>query len=156
MAAKNILTIGEELLRKKSHPVTKFDQKLQHIVDDLCETLKYYEGAGLAEPQIGIMRRIFVVDTGEKIMEFINPEIIQAEQDQKGPEGCLSIPGKQGMVVRPYFVTVKAQDKFGNMFEMSGEGNVARAFCHENDHLDGKLYIDIATEINDIDHDSGE
>lgn len=150
MAVKKILTIGDELLRKKSHPVTKFDAKLQSIVSDMQDTLKYYEGAGLAAPQLGIMRRIFIVDTGEEVKEFINPVILSTEQEENGLEGCLSVPGKQGMVVRPYYVTIKAQDKFGKEFKMNGEGIVARAFCHESDHLDGKLYIDIATDLSDI------
>lgn len=142
MAIKKIIKIGNHLLNKKCHPVTRFDQKLLTLLDDMKDTLIEARGAGLAAPQIGIMRRICIVDTGDNMLELINPVIIGTEGSQTGTEGCLSVPGKFGIVTRPQQVTVRAQDRDGNFYEATGQGLVARAFCHETEHLDGKLFIE--------------
>ena len=145
MALRKIVCIEDELLRKKSRPVDKFDEKLHKLLDDMAETMYDANGVGLAAPQIGILRRVVVIDVDDEngLIELINPEIIAVEGEQEGPEGCLSKPGRQGFVRRPNKVTVRAQDRHGKWFELTGEGLLARAFCHEIDHLDGKLYIDV-------------
>jgi len=146
MAVKEILKFGNETLRKISHPVEKFNLRLALLLRDMADTMYDAEGVGLAAPQVGILRRVVVIDVSEdrnELIELINPEIISAEGEQAGPEGCLSKPGRQGFVVRPQKVTVRAQDRHGKFFEITGEGLLARAFCHEIDHLDGKLYIDV-------------
>ena len=150
MALRNILKIGEDRLRKHSRPVTSFDDRLHLIIDDMRDTLLDSGGVGLAAPQVGILRRIvLVMDTNkeeltdeEQIIELINPEIIEVSGSQTGAEGCLSVPGEYGIVTRPENVTVRAQDRFGNTFEVSGYGLTARCFCHECDHLDGVLFVD--------------
>ena len=145
MAVKEILKFGNETLRKTCHPVQKFNLRLWLLLRDLADTMYDAEGVGLAAPQIGILRRAVVIDVQDErgLIELINPEIVSAEGEQAGPEGCLSKPGRQGYVVRPNKVTVRAQDRHGKTFEITGEGLLARAFCHELDHLDGKLYIDV-------------
>lgn len=157
MALRNILKIGEERLRKHSRTVTVFDDRLHQIVDDMRDTLIDSGGVGLAAPQVGILRRIvLVMDTNkeeltdeEQIIELINPEIIEVSGSQTGAEGCLSVPGEYGIVTRPEEVTVKAQDRFGNEFTVSGYGLTARCFCHECDHLDGVLFVDKAERMLD-------
>ena len=124
-------------------PVTACDQKLHKLLDDMCESLVDSGGVGLAAPQVGILRRVVVVDTGDGILELVNPELISTDGEQEGPEGCLSVPGKYGLVKRPYYATVKAQDRNGEWFEAEGEELIARCFCHELDHLDGILYTQI-------------
>lgn len=142
MALRNILTEEDPTLRKVSRPVTKFDDRLHELLDDMAETLEDARGVGLAAPQVGILRRVVVVDVGEEILELINPEIISQSGEQTGMEGCLSVPGKYGIVTRPNVVKVRAQDRFGEWYEAEGEELIARAFCHELEHLDGHLYVD--------------
>ncbi len=145
MAKKEILLFENDTLRKISHKVEKFNLRLWLLLRDMADTMYEADGVGLAAPQIGILRRVVVIDVGDDngLIELINPEIIAVEGEQEGPEGCLSKPGRQGFVRRPNKVTVRAQDRHGKWFEMTGEGLLARAFCHEIDHLDGKLYIDV-------------
>ena len=143
MATRKIVIQGDELLTKKCRPVTEFNPRLHQLLDDMADTLEEAQGAGLAAPQVGILRRaVLVIDDDDKIMELINPEILLQEGEQTGPEGCLSVPGKFGMVTRPNHVRVRAQDRYGNWFEAEGEGLVARCFCHEIEHLDGHLYTE--------------
>ena len=133
----------------------KFDLRLWLLLRDMADTMYKADGVGLAAPQVGILRRVVVVDTGDGLVELINPEIIAREGEQAGAEGCLSLPGRQGYVVRPQKVTVRAQDRKGKPFEITAEGLKARAFCHEIDHLDGVLYIDVMDhEIFDEDTES--
>ena len=141
MALRTILTDGDPALHKACRPVTNFDQRLHDLLDDLKETLANANGAGLAAPQVGILRRaVVVVDGEDHMLELVNPEIIAAEGEQNGAEGCLSYPGEFGLVKRPMKVTVRAQDRDGNWFEKTGEALCARAFCHEIDHLHGVLF----------------
>ena len=143
MATRKIVIQGDELLTKKCRPVTEFNPRLHQLLDDMADTLEEAQGAGLAAPQVGILRRaVRVIDDDDKVMELINPEILLQEGEQTGPEGCLSVPGKFGMVTRPNHVRVRAQDRYGNWFEAEGEGLVARCFCHEIEHLDGHLYTE--------------
>ena len=147
MAILNIIEDGDEALRKKCRPVEKIDKRLCTLLDDMRETMLLAKGIGLAAPQVGVLRRVVIVDNGERILELINPEIIKTEDKQEGIEACLSIPGKYGIVERPMRVTLKATDRDGREFVAEGEGLVARAFCHELDHLDGILYTDLASEM---------
>lgn len=142
MALRDILTEGDPSLTKRSRPVKDFDDKLQALVDDMLETMYDSDGVGLAAPQVGVLRRLFVmdVDDGEGPQVFINPRILSREGDQEGPEGCLSLPGLFGLVKRPMEVTVSALDRDGQPFEKSFHGLAARCVCHENDHLDGILF----------------
>ena len=143
MATRKIVIQGDELLTKKCRPVTEFNPRLHQLLDDMADTLEEAQGAGLAAPQVGILRRaVLVIDDDDKVMELINPEILLQEGEQTGPEGCLSVPGKFGMVTRTNHVRVRAQDRYGNWFEAEGEGLVARCFCHEIEHLDGHLYTE--------------
>ena len=143
MAIRKIVLQGDDILTKVCKPVTKFDQKLHELLDDMKETLEQANGAGLAAPQVGILRRaVVVLDDEDDFLELINPEIIATEGEQCGPEGCLSVPGKYGMVTRPYRVRVRAQDRNGDWFEAEGEELTARCFCHELEHLDGHLYTE--------------
>lgn len=143
MAIRTILTQGDPTLNKKCHPVTRFDQKLSDLLDDLRETLTQANGVGLAAPQVGILRRaVIVVPDPEKddMVELVNPEILAQEGEEDGLEGCLSIPGMWGYVKRPTWVKVRAQDRDGGWFEVEGEGLAARCYCHELEHLDGHMY----------------
>ncbi len=143
MALRKILTQGDSALEKVCRPVEKFDKKLHWLLDDMKETLTASGGVGLAAPQVGILRRVaIVVDDQEQMIELVNPAIIHQEGEQDGMEGCLSVPGMYGKVCRPNFVTVRAQDRNGNTFEVSGEEMVARCFCHEIEHLDGHLFVE--------------
>ena len=142
MALRNIITEGDPTLTKVSRVVTKFDARLHELIDDMIETLKDANGVGLAAPQVGVLRRVVVLDTGEEVLELVNPEILSATGEQTGLEGCLSVPGKYGIVTRPNVVKVRAQDRDGNWYEAEGEGLIARGFCHEIDHLDGHLYTE--------------
>ncbi len=143
MALRKILTDKEPALHKVCKPVTDFDKKLHILLDDMRDTLIDSNGVGLAAPQVGILRRVVLVDTGEEILELINPELLETSGEQEGAEGCLSVPGKYGWVKRPYYATVRAQDRDGNWFEAQGEELIARCFCHELDHLDGILYTQV-------------
>ena len=139
MAIRNIVkdTDGYDTLHKKCRPVTDFNQKLWDLLDDMAQTMYKAQGVGLAGPQVGMLRRVFVIDVGEGILEFVNPEILETSGTQEGAEGCLSFPGEYGMVERPNHVKVRAQNRMGEWFELEGEELLARAICHENDHLDG-------------------
>lgn len=147
MAIRKIVQVGDEVLRKKCFPVTDFGAKTCQLLDDMKDTLKKAEGAGLAAPQVGILRRIFVVDVEEGYFEFINPEIISTSGKQYGVEGCLSVAGKWGDVERPKNVKIKAQNRNGEWFTIKASDFFAKAICHEYDHLDGILYIDKADNI---------
>lgn len=144
MALRKILTFEDRALHKVCRPVTKFDEKLHTLLDDMAETLADANGAGLAAPQVGILRRVFIMDTGDGVVELINPEIIETRGEQDGMEGCLSLPGDFWMVKRPNYVKAKAQDRNGNWFEIEGEEILARCICHETDHLNGHVYTEIA------------
>ncbi len=146
MAIRNIVKHGDEVLTKKCRTVEKFDERLEMLIDDLFDTLYDSGGAGLAAPQVGVMRRVAVIDIDDKPYELVNPEIIATEGEQTGAEGCLSYPGKFGIVTRPMKVRVKAQDRYGEWHEYEGEELLARAFCHEIDHLDGNMFMDLVTE----------
>lgn len=145
MALRRILTVDDPALHKVCRPVTKFDKKLCDLLDDMKETLVEANGVGLAAPQVGILRRVVVIDTGEELVELINPEVVETSGEQDGMEGCLSVPGEYWMVKRPSFARVCATDRNGNEFELSGEGLIARCICHECDHLDGHIYTEIAS-----------
>ena len=147
MALRNIVKEGDEVLRKKCRAVDKIDDRILTILDDMAETLYDSGGVGLAAPQVGILRRIVVIDVGEGLIELINPEIIEKYGEVSDSEGCLSIPGKYGEVVRPAYVKVKALNRQGEEAEYEGTELLARAFCHEIDHLDGILYIDRAQQV---------
>lgn len=148
MAKRNIVTVGDPVLRRKCRPVEKFDDRLHTLLDDMIETMRAAEGVGLAAPQVGILRRVVVVECVEgEVIELINPKIIAFSGEQEGREGCLSVPGEVGIVRRPMHVTVRAQDRHGETVEYHGSALLARAFCHELDHLDGKLYTDCALEM---------
>ena len=146
MGLRKILTDKDPALHKVCKPVTAFDAKLHKLLDDMAQTLVDSGGVGLAAPQVGILRRVFLVDVGveeNEIIEFINPEIVETDGEQIGPEGCLSVPGKYGLVKRPYYAKVRAQDRYGDWFEAEGEELIGRCFCHENDHLDGIIYTQV-------------
>ena len=142
MAILNIVKEGDPLLRKKCRPVTEITPRILTLLDDMKETLIEANGAGLAAPQVGVLKRCVVIDVGEGLIELINPEIVQSEGEMTVIEGCLSVPGRAGRVVRPERVTVRAQDRYGEPFEIHGEGMLAVCLCHEIDHLDGILYTD--------------
>lgn len=143
MGLRKILTDKEPCLHKVCRPVEKFDGRLHKLLDDMKETLEDAQGVGLAAPQVGILRRVVVVDTGEEMLELVNPELLETSGEQVGAEGCLSVPGKYGLVKRPMVAKLRAQDRDGNFFEVEGEELVARCFCHEIDHLDGILYTEV-------------
>lgn len=149
MALRDIVQEGEKVLSKMCRPVEKFDDRLAVLLDDMAETLKVAEGVGLAAPQVGILRRVCIVDIGDEegLIELVNPEIITQSGKQSGAEGCLSFPHQYGIVERPMFVTVKAQDRHGNEFTIKGEGLKARAFCHEIDHLNGVVFKERAERM---------
>ena len=140
---RTIITQGDPALNKVCHPVTKFDEKLWDLLDDMRETLLDSNGVGLAAPQVGILRRaVLIINGQDEILELINPTIVHTEGEQEDMEGCLSVPGKWGFVKRPMVVRVRAQDRNGNWFEVEDEGLTARCFCHELDHLDGHLFVE--------------
>ena len=142
MAIREIREKGDEILYKKCKAVVKFDEKLHILLDDMYETMQSRDGVGLAAPQVGILKRAVVIDVGDGKIELINPEIVEESGEQTGSEGCLSVPGVFGEVTRPNVVTVKAQDRDGKWFKITGKELLARAFCHEIEHLDGKLFLD--------------
>lgn len=144
MALRNIITAGNPTLNKVCRPVTAFDERLAQLIDDMKETLVRANGVGLAAPQVAILRRVVVVDVGDEIIELVNPEMLETSGEQDGLEGCLSVPEKYGMVIRPNYVKVKAQDRNGDWYEYEGEELIARCFCHEIEHLDGHLYTEKA------------
>ena len=142
MALRQIVKIGEPVLRKKSKVVKEINDRLIDLLDDMADTMYEADGVGLAAPQVGILKRVVVVDIGDGLIELINPEIIEAEGEYLDNEGCLSVPGESGDVLRPYRVKVRALNRFGETIEIEGEELLARAFCHEIDHLDGIIYVD--------------
>ena len=143
MGLRKILTDKEPALHKVCKPVVNFDARLHKLLDDMRETLEDSGGVGLAAPQIGILRRVVLVDNGEEILELVNPTMVETDGEQVGAEGCLSVPGKYGLVKRPYYAKVRAQDRDGNWYEAEGEELTARCFCHELDHLDGIIYTEV-------------
>ena len=143
MGLRKILTDKDSALHKVCKPMVNFDDRLFRLLQDMRDTLIDSGGVGLAAPQVGILRRVVLVDTGEEILELINPTLIETDGEQEGPEGCLSVPGKYGLVKRPYWAKVRAQDRHGNWFEAEGEELIARCFCHELDHLDGVIYTQV-------------
>ena len=142
MAIRTIIKYGDDILTKRGRTVEKIDDRVVELLNDMKETLKAADGIGLAAPQVGVLRRIAVVNTGDGWIELINPEVMSTTGTQREPEGCLSFPGKYGEVVRPQKVKVKAQDRKGKWFKVDGEGLLARALCHEIDHLNGEMFID--------------
>jgi len=143
MGLRKILTVSDPALHKVCKPMVNFDNRLFRLLEDMKETLIDSGGVGLAAPQVGILRRVVLVDTGEEILELINPTLVAVDGEQTGAEGCLSVPGKYGLVTRPYWAKVRAQDRHGNWFEAEGEELIARCFCHELDHLDGIVYTEV-------------
>ena len=146
MALRNLVLEDDPMIRKHCRPVEEINPRIIKLLDDLADTM-YYEnrGIGIAAPQVGVLRRVFIVDVGDEhgLVEFINPEILETDGEQEGPEGCLSVPGKYGLVKRPYWVKVRAQDRNGEWFEAEGEELIGRCFCHELDHLDGIVYTEV-------------
>lgn len=143
MALRNIRTLGDEVLRKTSKPIKEVTPKIAELIEDMFETMYEAEGVGLAAPQVGILKRLVVIDIGdENPLVMINPEIIESSGEQTGQEGCLSVPGKAGNVTRPNYVKARAWDENMQLYVVEGEGLLARAICHELDHLDGKMYVD--------------
>ena len=148
MAKLKIVKIGDEVLRKVCRPVDKITPRTLTLLDDMVETMRAANGVGLAAPQVGVLRRIVVIEVEEgKVIELINPKIIAYSGEQTDTEGCLSVPGRSGTVTRPRHVTVRAINRRGETFDITGSDLLARAFCHELDHLDGKLYVDIAKDL---------
>ena len=151
MAKLKIVKVGDDILRKKCRPVEEITPKIIRLLDDMAETMRDANGVGLAAPQVGIMRRIVVIEVEEgNLIELINPKIIAYAGEQTGSEGCLSVPNTWGTVTRPMHVTVRALNRNGEKIDVTGSELLARALCHELDHLDGKLYIDIATDIEKV------
>ena len=146
MAIRNIRKLGDDILRKKCRDVEKIDERILTLLDDMADTMNAANGVGLAAPQVGILKRVVVIDVGDGLIELINPVIVKKVGSETSVEGCLSVPGKWGTVTRPQRVTVKALDRNGKEFEMTGDGMLAIAFCHELDHLDGIVFVDKVEE----------
>ena len=149
MAIRNIRKLGDDILRKKCRNVEKIDDRILTLLDDMADTMNEANGVGLAAPQVGILKRVVVIDVGDGLIELINPVIIDKTGSATELEGCLSVPGKWGTVTRPQKVTVRALDRNGNEFEITGDGMLAKAFCHEIDHLDGIVFVDKVKEYID-------
>ena len=147
MAIRNILTESDPILHKVCRPVTDFDERLWQLLDDMAETLKKADGVGLAAPQVGILRRLFIMDVGDGLVEVINPEIVATKGKQEDVEGCLSCPGEYGYTRRPRWIKIKAVDRYGKPFTLEGEDLKARCICHERDHLDGILFKQHVTRM---------
>lgn len=157
MAIRLIRTSEDEILRKKCKNVGEINERIITLLDDMAETMYAANGVGLAAPQVGMLRRVVVIDVGEGLLELINPTIIEQSGNQQGNEGCLSVPGKQGCVTRPDYVRVEALDREGDKFIMEGKGLLARALCHEIDHLDGILYTDLVEgELEDVEYEDAD
>lgn len=151
MAVRQLRMYDDEILRKQCKEVTVIDEKVQRLIDDMVETLyTKADAAGLAACQVGVLKQIVVIDMGEKLLKLINPKIIAVDGTQECVEGCLSFPGRVGKTIRPQRVTIRALDENGNSFEMTGEGELAKCFCHEIDHLNGKLFLDEVIEFIDL------
>ncbi|MBR5155029.1 MAG: peptide deformylase [Clostridia bacterium] len=146
MAIRNIVKYGDDVLTKKCRKIEVFDDRLASLIDDLFDTLYDSGGVGLAAPQVGVLKRVAVIDLDDEPYELVNPEIVETSGEQYGAEGCLSYPGQFGMVKRPNKVKVKAQDRYGEWHEYEGEELLARAFCHETDHLDGNMFMRMVDE----------
>lgn len=151
MAIRNIVKLGDDILKKRCREVKNINDRIICLLDDMIETLRDSNGVGLAAPQVGILKRIAIVDTGDNILELINPEILYTEGEQTDAEGCLSYPGRYGLVTRPRIVKIRATDRNGAEYEYTGKDLVARAFCHEIDHLDGHFFTEKVTEWVDTD-----
>ena len=152
MAKLKIVKLGDDTLRCVCRPVDKITPRITRLLDDMIETMRAADGVGLAAPQVGVLRRVVVIETpDEGLIELINPKIIAYSGEQESEEGCLSIPGRWGTTKRPMHVTVRAMNRRGETFDVTGSGLLAKAFCHEIDHLDGKLYIDCAIKMHDND-----
>ena len=151
MAIRNVRTMGDPILTKKAKEVKEITGRTKSLIEDMLETMYEYDGVGLAAPQVGILKRIVVIDIGEGPLVFVNPVITMTDGEQCGSEGCLSVPGKAGMVTRPNYVKVEAYDENMEKFELEGTELLARAICHECDHLDGELYVDLVEgELADV------
>ena len=154
MATIKIREIGDEVLTKPCKEVTKITLRTKVLINDMLDTMYEALGVGLAAPQVGVLKRIVVIDVGEGPIVLINPEIIETSVEQSGEEGCLSVPGKSGLVTRPDYVKVRALNEDMEEIELEGEGLLARAFCHEIDHLDGKMYVDLVEgELHDVNYE---
>lgn len=157
MALRTILTVGDEMLKKKCRPVTQFNDHLATLLDDMTQTLLESGGVGLAAPQIGVLRRVVVLldinQEPEEVIELINPEVIEMNEPEQVIEGCLSVPGTYGYVMRPTWAKIRAQDRHGNWFEREGEGIVAQCFCHETEHLDGHLFTEKVLEYVEVEEE---
>ncbi|CAK7000864.1 MAG: Peptide deformylase 1 [Peptostreptococcus russellii] len=151
MAIRNVVKMGDPILNKKCKKVIDFNERLHTLLDDMADTMYENDGVGLAAPQVGIIRRAVVVDVGEGLIELINPEIVESSGEQTDPEGCLSVENFIGDVTRPNYVKLKAQNRFGEEIELEGEGFLARAFCHELDHLEGVLFVEKVNEEKEED-----
>ncbi len=149
MALRQIRIEGDPILRKTSREITEINDKIKTLIEDMKETMYEAQGVGLAAPQVGMLKRLFIIDVGEGPVVYINPKIIESDGEQLGPEGCLSVPGKVGEVSRPMTVVVEAMNDKGEVFRQKGEELLARAICHELDHLNGILYIDLAQSIEE-------
>ena len=150
MAKLKILKVGDDTLRKVCRPVEAITPRILRLLDDMVDTMRAADGVGLAAPQVGVLRRVVVIETPDDgLFELINPKIIAYSGEQESEEGCLSVPGRWGITKRPMYVTVRAMNRKGETVDINGKGLLAKAFCHEIDHLDGKLYIDIAEQMLD-------
>ena len=157
MAIRNIRVMGDPILEKTCKEVKEMTPRLKELIDDMFDTMYEANGVGLAAPQVGVLKRIVVIDVGEGPIVLINPEIVETSGEQTGEEGCLSVPGKWGIVTRPDHVKVRALDQEMNPIELEGEGLLARAFCHEIDHLSGELYVDKTEDgLHDVAYDNEE
>ncbi len=157
MALRKVRVMGDEVLRKKCKEVNEVNDRIRVLIDDMFDTMYEENGVGLAAPQVGILKRIVVIDVGEEPLVFINPVILETSGEQTGDEGCLSLPGKSGVVTRPNYVKVRAFDEEMNEFELEGTELLARAICHECDHLDGILYVDkVEGELKSVQYDEYE
>ena len=152
MAKRNIRHLGDDVLRKKSRTVETIDERIVQLLDDMAETMYDSEGVGLAAPQVGILKRIAVIDIGDGLIELINPEIVSFEGSEKDIEGCLSVPGRYGYVLRPEKVKVTALDRNGEKIEIEATGMLKKALCHESDHLDGIVFVDKVTQYVEVDN----
>lgn len=151
MAIRNIRTLGDDVLRKKCRPVETIDDRTVQLLEDMAQTMYKADGVGIAAPQVGILKRIVCIDVGDGLLELINPEIVSFEGSEKDVEGCLSVPGKYGYVVRPQKVTVTALNRYGEKITIKGEGMLKKALCHEVDHLDGIVFVDKVTQYVEVD-----
>ena len=152
MAKRNIRHLGDDVLRKKSRTVETIDDKIVQLLEDMAETMYAFDGVGLAAPQVGILKRIAVIDIGDGLIELINPEIVSFEGSEKDIEGCLSVPGRYGYVLRPEKVKVTALDRNGEKLEIEATGMLKKALCHEIDHLDGIVFVDKVTQYVEVDN----